>query len=339
MNRRIDDEKNPNPILRPEIIYMIWERTGCDQLFISMSLLDKCVNQYFSKVPAVQIRKCAHRIQKHIGLHRTFGNPEHDDTEAYEYMHTTLAFPTWMIESNVISIDGPYSNIVKNILSKVRENSWDSLWDLIGVSDRRPYFISGGSIAQIAVGDTWESDVDIFMSTMNGKEQQGRKKVGIYDLVMRDIDEPQNVLRRFDISICQIGVLVDPNRSLAVYATPLFLCSLIYRLLVVQVSDLTMSYEIPHVIINGNPLNTTIDDRFCKHIVMGHHEDFVSCIPCRSVVDYTVENDRYTRWIKRVEKYRSRFPDWHLSYHFAPKLETTNDNDDGSKQIKRLKIN
>lgn len=297
--------------LPPPILYLIWERTETDQLFLTFALLNRSIASYFQNMTAIKIRKCAHAIQTGINTRPSFLNPQRDDTEALEYYTNNFSFPTWMLQPMNLSLHGQYSYLVDAVVKKVKQSMWNSLWDLM--PDERSYFVTGGAIAQIALGLQWDSDVDVFVSAKKG-EKNGRRKIGLFDFVTREIDEPQNVMRRFDITICQIGALVSPGGNITVFATPLFLCSLQHRLLVVQVSDLSMDYNG----IFGH--QKVLEDRFRKHMVARHVEpDFVSCPSCNWVNNQMPENSRIVRWKQRVEKYKERLPSWRLSYHFAPK--------------------
>lgn len=75
---------------------------------------------------------------------------------------------------------------------------------------------------------------------------------------------------------------------------------------------------------------------FFKHILFGHEEDhekdFIECSVCNHVVNrpgLIDEDCQFFRWVKRVEKYRTRLPDWKVSYYIARKEPTV----DGQERL------
>jgi hypothetical protein len=218
-------------------------------------------------------------------------------------------------------------------------------------SSKGNFFITGGQICQIAFNKVWDSDIDVFVASA----EEGRVSKTIdghpIDIVFCNVSSPEKVLRRFDISLCQIGVLVDyMNDSYEVYVTPLFMCSTMFNVFAIQVSDLSCSYNVAWV--PGEPAFKNVEDRFFKHLLFHipearandvaglqdfYKEDFVECPRCRYPIEgphihiVSDQEGHFFRWAARIAKYQARFPNFEKQYFVARKFP--------GEQRKRLKVN
>ena len=290
-----------------EILYKICEFDMKN--IMSFMLLSKRVHKYFSTREHVIIRKTLYTLEKRIYDTKNLRNYQKDNTDLEKHI-TSLQLDKWMVAPfQLVS-----SELVSKILKIVKERKYDQLM-------KGEYFIAGGAISQIALDMFWESDVDIFIPCQNKDEEKRENKIinnHNCDIITKFVSRPEKVLRRFDISLCQIGVLVTPN-SLTVYTTPLFLCSLFHKIMPVQVADITCDYLY-------HPNNKQrVENYFKKHILFhdacNHEDDFMNCVTCRLIAMNNVvnQNCRLSRWFKRVQKYKDRFPEFKISYYFARK--------------------
>lgn len=285
-----------------EILYKICE-VGNMKSTMSFLLSAKRVNKYFNKQERFIIRKTLHNLESRIYRY------EKNSWVNIKNHVKSLQLDKWIVEPFHLSSH----ELVPKILKYIKEKNYDKVFP-------ETYFITGGAITQIAFNTSWESDVDIFVAQdkKEKNEEKREKKIinGIeYDFITKNVSSPEKVLRRFDISLCQIGVLVSPSeRKLKVYVTPLFLCSYNHKIMPIQVSDISCSYLID---------NDTcfVESLFEKHILHNkyiYEGDFVDCSVC-SAYDHG-ENTRYKRWNERVNKYKSRFPEFPTSYYFSSKM-------------------
>jgi hypothetical protein len=268
-----------------------------------------------------------------------FLNPERDNS-AYEAFIDELRLEKWMVQPVPLNPnDTLVSGLVAKILNVVKSRGYDTFFH------ERERFITGGAICQIAFEREWNADVDIFMPCMN-EEEEKREKVILHsqeiDAIYKRLDDTglkdvsiTSVLRRFDLSICQVGVLISPGCSVVpvVYATPLFQCSLYFGFCAIQVSDITCQYADGYI----DP-GRWLEDAFKIHLLCHRNfgrprslADFVSCEACiwRGQDNIYHPDSHYIRWRERVEKYRVRFPESKFHY-FCERRER--------KNLKRLKI-
>lgn len=242
---------------------------------------------------------------------------------------------------------------VDQLLSRPHSEVSHQLVDL----RNRDFFITGGAICQLAFDMNWESDIDVFVPCFE-QEEEHREDICIsserssvegeyevlmeyeVDVIFKNTHHIQRVLRRFDISLCQIGLLFSAQtKSLTVFATPLFLCSLETHLCAVQVADISCEY------LPSYGFTKVLEDRFRKHILFYnehpeelHRKDFVSCKSCLHPLhsiygSHKLQPDcHYVRWVKRVEKYQARFPDFAFHYYFARAEKSA------TEKIKKIKL-
>ena len=283
----------------PEILYKICEFDIKN--IMSYLLLSKRVNKYILNREDVIIRKTLYGLEKRIFEHSNLKNHSKDNT-ALENHITSLQLSKWMVEPFSL----PSSELVSKILQTVQERKYDKMLT-------ENYFITGGAITQLALDMYWESDVDILITCENKDEERKEKRIidGVeYDIIRKHVTSLEKVLRRVDVSLCQIGVLVTP-KDLTVYATPLFLCAIRHKIMPIQVADLSDTYL---QVLNGR----YIENAFKKHILFHLENDFINCKDC--IRDrYIVKDCRMSRWNTRVQKYIERFPDYKVSYYFARK--------------------
>jgi hypothetical protein len=298
----------------PEILYRICQFNDMENI-ISFLVLSKRTYRYFTSREDFIIRKTLHALEKRIFQTENLRNFQKDNS-ALEQHITSLQIDKWMVEPFEIETD-----LSNKILKIVKERKYDQLLDGI-------YFITGGAITQIALEMNWPSDVDIFRACVKKEDEKREKQIingNDCDIITKCVASPEKVLRRFDISLCQIGVLVTPNR-ISVYTTPLFLCSLVHKIMPIQVADITCNY----LYTPNNKGN--VENYFKKHILFHQGnlneisdcgDDFLNCKNCRHIAFsnnlYVSKDSRLTRWFQRVEKYKERFPDFKISYYFARK--------------------
>lgn len=210
-------------LLPVEIIFLICQHNRLADLIHYMLLSKRC-NAYFNSHESVRILKVLHqknpqgsRMRGQPGM--AFLNHAHDDTAVLEHI-ASLTLPDWIVEP-VLMTGALSDRIIESVKSKG--------YHLVVKGE---HFITGGAIAQIALGMSWDSDVDIFIAAKH--ESRNKMVVGgvEYDIILKQLGQsettfgrPEHILRRFDIGICQVGVLVGANKELLVYVTPLFLHS------------------------------------------------------------------------------------------------------------------
>jgi hypothetical protein len=268
----------------------------------------------------------------------SFHNLERDNS-LYESFVDSLQLDKWMTKPILLSENDPICKRVGFWLEE-RLPTIERTVNEIGVGGN--IFITGGQICQLAFEKTWDSDVDVFIASHD--ERRSSYSIGdmSIDVVFCDVSSPEKVLRRFDISLCQVGVLIDvAKNNFVVYVTPLFLCSRLYNIFAIQVSDLSCSYAIVQR-KSGRRIKKHVEDRFMKHtlfhVLDDDMKDFLECERCRlplvppswneEIID---KEGHFFRWAKRVAKYQHRFPNFQKQYFVARKFP-------GEQKQKRAKL-
>uniref|UniRef100_A0A6C0BNZ4 Uncharacterized protein n=1 Tax=viral metagenome TaxID=1070528 RepID=A0A6C0BNZ4_9ZZZZ len=217
----------------------------------------------------------------------------------------------------------------------------------------QPRFLAGGSVAQIAHDKEWRTDLDLFRTTLPG-EVESREKVWVnlskrhsggprvveIDSIAKDTQHIEWTLSDFDLSVCQIGVLLSPDTSGVtgprVFVTPLFLYSLHTRSLIAQVSDVAAKYRddfkegITAILDTFFKKHCDLHRQFCKFDQTSLVKTrFDECDSCYYTAQNLLERDNNDppiisgddgadnfihRWIDRVRKYVGRFPDFDIKY-------------------------
>jgi hypothetical protein len=317
-----------------EILFHI---CASNQMADALAFMQSCkrVYHYFSHHDLIRVRRTLYTKEKMMRAVCSLTPPpflnRHRDNSKYQAFMEELQLDPWMLEPAPLHPE-THGPLIERILTLVKSRGYDLYFP------ERERFITGGAICQAAFGLKWESDLDIFMACQ-GDEVERREKAthsqnkqdeqevdAIYKKIPQG-DDITSVLRRFDISLCQVGVRIGgPTGSLTqsvpvVVATPLFLCSFHFGFAAVQVSDLSCTY-------GPNDERLEIADKFEKHILFYnyqrgargigiHHEDFVSCKLCLWELEYGhyAPECHYARWVERVKKYQVRFPQFKFRYY------------------------
>ena len=169
--------------------------------------------------------------------------------------------------------------------------------------------LAGGSVAQAVfdTGNYWNpqpEDYDIFVPTPQNGGKTKRIKVE-YNATKLDLVFKPNDISDFDLSVCQIGINLDTNE---VFATPLFLYSTKFNVMVCRISNFGVEYQYLYT--------EPVTHAFNHHLIWKHEPTFCYCNLCEESLKE--EEEEYvsciTNWWDRVKKYYNRFPSYKLHF-------------------------
>jgi len=232
--------------------------------------------------------------------------------------------------------------------------------------------LAGGYLTQKLYYKTWRSDIDIFtnnpsfvppkpilvenycflpMPFLTG-DDSGTSLISMfkpakyveanYDIVVKPC-EPYESISKFDISLCQQGIVYDNQGNKTVHVTLLSLYTFYTKNVVITVFPLTEKYEIVrYVIIEGAVERQIIECQLTLKEAFFNHERFVkasagysndihkgefhTCETCMNYIAkgnsiYCSGDNVLNRWVKRLCTYSLRFPH-HKFIYVLPRLKT-----------------
>ncbi len=201
-------------------------------------------------------------------------------------------------------------------------------------------FITGGHVTQKIYALQWDSDIDVYCHNGQYDDNLYKKSYNAtkIDRIYSDTLQLEEVIEYFDISIVQQGYKDDNNY----YLTPLSLYTFYSKDIIVSPSDLNIDYLVPHKIVKGNSrLERIASDLLARgnqrviikrniwHYIRSCHNKknhnsnvFDQCPKCSSKF---YRHTTINKWISRIQKYRTRFPNFTFTYCLPTALHDLGD--------------
>jgi hypothetical protein len=146
------------------------------------------------------------------------------------------------------------------------------------------------------------------------------------------------ILSSFDLSCCQIGILIDKN-IVKTYVTPLFLFTMYTKNIITQIDKSEISYTITSFSVKKEKGKISTSQLYEKHR-KGHINKYSYVIPkeilikegfkiceeyenipfhqcheCLAHIFVRRSDDSFVlRWMRRVQKYSDRFPEFQFIF-------------------------
>lgn len=188
--------------------------------------------------------------------------------------------------------------------------------DNLGFIPQDNTFITGGYITQKIFNLEWESDIDIWHKDTYDHRIQVQLGDKTIDNVYT-IYDPQLCIADFDLSICQVGILVRDGTKYYYY-TPLFLYSQHTKNIVINIRPIYMNYVQPKA---DEWYRLDILTLYKFHLNHKTYE-FHNCRHCHDIMDSKYQYDNVqnyiVRWWSRINKYLQRFDQFYANIIYAP---------------------